>query len=145
MPLLAGSPAILPLPVRPSRAIKIVDPLVADDGVVVPVNYLTDGASIPRPLWSLIGHPFEGRFIRPALDHDIRCEFRVGRWQTVHDRFLATLEAEGVGRLRRRLMFRAVRTFGPRWPLHRARSVADLLEIVSRPIGPNGRPWGQYP
>lgn len=143
--LLVGSAAILPLPTRPTRARKIDDPLVADDGAIVPVDYVSDGASIPRAVWSIIGHPFEGRFIRPAFDHDIRCELHVGRWQDVHDRLLATLEEEGVGRRRRDLMHRAVRWFGPHWPRHEAITVADLLEIVHRPLGPNGRPWGDYP
>lgn len=145
MTLLVGSPAILPLPSRPTRARKIVDPLVADDGAIVPIGYVSDGASIPRPAWSIIGHPFEGLFVRPALDHDARCEFHVGRWQDVHDRFLATLEEEGVGRRRRDLMWRAVRWFGPRWPAYSRRSVDDLLEIMAQPLGPNGRPWGDYP
>lgn len=145
MTLLVGSAAIMVLPTRPTRARKIHDPLVADDGVIVPVDYVSDGASIPRAVWSLIGHPFEGLFVRPAYDHDIRCELRVGRWQGVHDRFHATLEDEGVGRRRRDLMHRAVRWFGPRWPAYSRRSVDDLLEIIAQPLGPNGRPWGDYP
>lgn len=144
-PLLVGSTAIEPLPTRPTRARKIVDEIVADDGLRVRLDYVTDGASIPRAVWSIIGHPFEGLFVRPAADHDVRCEFRVGRWQDAHDRLLATLEAEGVERWRRDAMHAAVRRFGPRWQAADARTVADVLEIFARPLGPNGRPWGDYP
>lgn len=145
MKLLLGSAALELLPTTPTRARKITTPLVANDGVVVPIGYVTDGASIPRLFWSLIGHPFEGRFIRPALDHDIRCEFRVGPWRDVHRRFFATLKAEGIGWLRRSLMFLAVRFFGPRWSPQEARSVDELLDVVGKPVGPNGLPWGVYP
>lgn len=142
---LIGSAAIELLPVRPTMARKIETPIVSDDGGIVPIGYVSDCASIPRWAWSVIGHPFEGQFIRPAYDHDIRCELHVGRWQDVHDRFLATLEAEGVGRTRRTLMHRAVWYFGPRWPVHQSITVADLAEIAHRPVGPNGRWWGDYP
>lgn len=78
-------------------------------------------------------------------DSGVSYHYLVGRWQDVHDRFLATLEAEGVGRRRRTLMHRAVWYFGPRWPVHQSITVADLAEIAHRPLGPNGRPWGDYP
>ena len=141
--MITGSRAIELLPEGRTRARKIVDGLECQ-GVVVPVGYVTDGASIPRFAWSVIGHPFEGRFVRPAMIHDIRCEFKVGTWQDTHSQFLETLKAEGVGRVRREAMYRAVWLFGPRWPSYQRRSPAQLLWAVSQPHGPNGKEWGDY-
>lgn len=41
--------------------------------VYVPAGYLTDGASVPRVLWSLI--PPWGRYGQAAVVHDIVCEY----------------------------------------------------------------------
>ena len=35
----------------------------------IPEGFLTDFASIPRPLWSLVGHP-AGRYAQAAVLHD---------------------------------------------------------------------------
>lgn len=142
--MITGSRAIELVPVRPTMARKIVDGLECD-GIVVPVGYVSDGASIPRWAWCLIGHPFEGQFVRPALIHDVRCEFHVGTWQDTHSQFLETLAAEGVKRRRREAMYAAVWLRGPRWPAWQRRSVPQLRWEMSKPHGPNGKPWGVYP
>lgn len=36
----------------------------------VPAGFVTDGASIPQELWSLIGSPFTGRYRVAAVFHD---------------------------------------------------------------------------
>jgi hypothetical protein len=45
---------------------------VASSGIhyTVPVGQLSDGASIPRALWSVIGSPLTGRYRNIALVHD---------------------------------------------------------------------------
>ena len=40
---------------------------------VAPANMKTNGASIPRALWTLIGSPFTGDYRRAALVHDQAC------------------------------------------------------------------------
>lgn len=40
---------------------------------VAPINMKTDGASIPRALWTLVGSPFTGDYRRAALVHDQAC------------------------------------------------------------------------
>lgn len=37
---------------------------------VVPAGFVCDGASIPRILWSLIGHPFDRRWQEASVLHD---------------------------------------------------------------------------
>lgn len=39
-----------------------------------PKDMATDGASIPRALWSLVGSPFTGHYRRAALVHDYACD-----------------------------------------------------------------------
>lgn len=34
---------------------------------------LIDGASIPRPLWSLVGSPYTGDYRRASIVHDVAC------------------------------------------------------------------------
>jgi hypothetical protein len=33
-----------------------------------------DGASIPRPLWTLVGSPFTGDYRRASIVHDVACQ-----------------------------------------------------------------------
>lgn len=41
---------------------------------VAPASYIVDGASIPRPLWSLIGSPYTGDYRRASVVHDKACD-----------------------------------------------------------------------
>jgi hypothetical protein len=40
----------------------------------VPKGAIVDGASIPQPLWSIIGGPFEGRYRDASIVHDWYCD-----------------------------------------------------------------------
>lgn len=85
----------------------------------VPEMFVTDGASIPRPLWALIGSPFTGRYRLPAVFHDAAycC---VGLTKEDSDRmFYEAMREAGVGLLMARLMWAAVKVFG-RGPWERA-------------------------
>lgn len=81
----------------------------------VPKHAEVDGASIPRPLWSLIGGPFEGKYRNASIVHDWFCDVRTRAWQGVHRMFHEGLLASGVGPRRAMLMYAAVSRFGPRW------------------------------
>lgn len=43
---------------------------VSGRGITVPSGFSTDGASIPRWLWSVIGAPWDARYARAAIVHD---------------------------------------------------------------------------
>ncbi|MEW8494247.1 MAG: DUF1353 domain-containing protein [Candidatus Thiodiazotropha taylori] len=49
---------------------------ITPDGkkLVVPAGYITDGASIPRFAWSIVGGPMSRPYIYAALPHDFRYE-----------------------------------------------------------------------
>ena len=56
------------------RRMQVVEPVEFRDeaGRVwrVPLGFVTDGASIPRELWSIIGSPFTGPYRIAAVLHD---------------------------------------------------------------------------
>ena len=74
-----------------------------------------DGASIPRFFWFLVGSPFVGRYRRASVIHDVYCVTRSEPYQAVHKVFNEMMKADKVTKLKRKIMFKAVWYFGPRW------------------------------
>jgi len=81
----------------------------------VPPKTIVDGASIPRPLWSLIGGPFEGKYRDASVVHDYYCDVRSAEWQMVHRMFYRGMLASGVSVAQAKLMYAGVYFGGPRW------------------------------
>lgn len=89
--------------------------------ILIPEGYSFDGASIPRVLWPLLGHPFSDELVLPCCVHDWYCEHS---WN-YHDRLigdavlLSLLARQGVSRWRRIMMYFGVRLFSIfRWSRH---------------------------
>jgi hypothetical protein len=82
---------------------------------LAPADSLIDGASIPRPLWTLIGSPFTGRYRRASVVHDVACVVRTHPWRRVHRMFYSACRCGGVGEVKAKVMYAAVYRFGPRW------------------------------
>lgn len=85
---------------------------------IAPKGAIVDGASIPKPFWSLIGGPFEGQYRNASVIHDYYCETwkKHGRsWMSVHKAFYHAMLASGVPEAKAIAMYIAVRQFGPRW------------------------------
>jgi len=89
------------------------------DGVewIAPAGSVVDGASIPRFAWWIVGSPFVGKYRRASVIHDVYCESKERPWRNVHQVFYEMMAADGVGAVKRWLMFRAVWMFGPRWSM----------------------------
>lgn len=79
-----------------------------------PEGTKTDGASVPRVLWSLYG-PFEGKYREAAVLHDYYCESQLRTWQATHNMFYDAMRASGVSERDAKIMWAAVYSFGPRW------------------------------
>ena len=64
---------------------KYVDP----SGIewLAPKGSTVDGASIPQVAWSMIGGPFEGRYLDASVIHDVACVEKTRPWNTVHEVF----------------------------------------------------------
>ena len=77
----------------------------------------TDGASIPKALWSVVGGPYEGLYRDAAVFHDVECARRphTATWQDTHRMFLEAMLCNGVEEKRAKTMFAAVYRFGPKW------------------------------
>ena len=88
---------------------------------IVPAGFLTDGASVPRMFWSVC--PPMSNYTNAAVLHDylyhkaLNGNLRPCGYtrEEADDLFLAAMEFLGVARWRRKIMYRAVRWFGPRW------------------------------
>ncbi len=87
------------------------------DGVMwpVPAGIEVDGASIPRPLWSLIGGPFEGPYRDASIVHDHYCVVRTRSWRDTHRMFHDAMRCSQVSATRAKIMYYFVYRFGPRW------------------------------
>jgi hypothetical protein len=91
---------------------------------LVPENTATDGASIPRILWSIIGSPLTGKYVEASVVHDFYCSKRTEHWKAVHRVFYKAMRVSGVGPAQARLLYIGVRFGGPRWTamnVHNAR------------------------
>lgn len=102
------------------HTMKVLKPFAfIDKGTVrwsVPSGTETDGASIPKSFWTIMGGPFEGSYRDAAVVHDRYCDTRTRRWQDTHAMFYEAMLASGVAATRAWLMYKAVERFGPRWP-----------------------------
>lgn len=101
------------------RKMRLVEPFWYDDphGVrwLAPVSSEIDGASIPRPLWTLVGSPFTGNYRRASIVHDVACVDKARPDRDVHRMFYFACRADGVDEPTAQIMYAAIRMFGPRW------------------------------
>ena len=106
-------------PLADGRLMRVIEPFgFLDSGQKrwpVPVGTKVDGASIPQPLWSLIGGPFEGKYRDASVVHDYYCDVRTEPWKAVHRVFYSAMRTSGVSERRAKLMYAAVYFAGPRW------------------------------
>lgn len=112
---------------------------------LAPKDTITDGASIPRVAWSVIGAPFEGQYRKAAIIHDVACVERTRSWRATHRAFYTGMRAAGVGETQAKIMYAAVYHFGPRWaepksimlPRTEAALIAPKLEKLKAelPVG----------
>ncbi|MPW31707.1 DUF1353 domain-containing protein [Agarivorans sp. B2Z047] len=112
----ADPPLLVPMPF--SRRYRVERPVLVKyknargeaKSLVVPAHFITDGASIPRPFWSLIGSPYLPEFITAAIVHDWCCE---NKWDVTEmsDLFWVLLHDADVGKGKAKLMRQAVQLY----------------------------------
>lgn len=83
-----------------------------DDYKDIPTGFITDGGSIPRFFWRFIGHPLEGEYIDRYVEHDH--DYAVGKIsrKEADVKLRDGLKADGMGFIKRNLVYIAVRLFG---------------------------------
>lgn len=83
--------------------------------ITIHEGFKTDGASIPRFLWRILGHPFEPRVARAAVVHDFLyskyCQLNMDR-KKVDREFNKILKQDGVNSIKRTLLYFGVRVGG---------------------------------
>lgn len=84
-----------------------------DQKIIIPAGYITDFATVPRLLWSII--PPIGRHNRAALLHDYLYDNRIGSRIFADKLFKKILLEDGVGRLKAEIMYLGVRIGGRKW------------------------------
>ena len=78
---------------------------------VIPAKFCYDGASIPKPLWSVIGSNTDVKFAVSALIHDVICqhhEYVKHNRQFSSKVFRGLLLQAGVSKLKANIMYKAV-------------------------------------
>ena len=86
--------------------------------ITVPVGFPTDGASIPRLVWTLVGSRFSGLHVEPAVIHDFLYAIHLYSRKKADLIFLEALKSCGVSLWKRQIIYRAVRIAG-HWAYHR--------------------------
>ena len=108
----------VPMPARNWRKISTIwarrkwqlkIPLVYDE-IVVPKGFVTDFATIPRILWPIF--PPYGRHTKAAILHDYLYTSCTCSRRQSDKIFREAMKKDGVGWLRRGIMWAAVRLFG---------------------------------
>jgi hypothetical protein len=98
----------------------------------VPAGAEVDGASIPEALYSVVGPPFVGDYRRASVVHDYHCERRIVGWEAVHRMFYDAARTGGVPAVKAKMMYAAVRGWGPRW--QRPSGVSGVGPIRGFPV-----------
>ena len=119
------------------RYVQLMQPVSYIDGAglawAVPKDAKLDGASIPRPLWSLIGGPFEGKYRNASVFHDWYCDTRERPWQSVHRMFYEAMLTSGVNTTLAKIMYAGVYWGGPRWAPATSDNMRVFRDAVAGP------------
>jgi hypothetical protein len=80
--------------------------------IVVPKDFMIDGASIPRTFWRIIGSPFTPMFQAAATIHDYAYKTKCVSRKLADKMFKAILRKNTVSKFLSQIMYMAVRTGG---------------------------------
>jgi hypothetical protein len=83
------------------------------DVITIEAGYVTDFASVPKWLWSLL--PPIGKHNEAALVHDYLYDNKIGKRKDADWFFYWTMEEDGVSFFTRWAMFLGVRLFAKSW------------------------------
>lgn len=79
------------------------------DRIDIPLDFVFDGASIPRIAWILIGHPLSQEYLAPSAIHDWLCKYATWVRIKTDKIFREALRDKGVAYIRRTIMYGCVR------------------------------------
>jgi hypothetical protein len=82
---------------------------------VAPAGSRVDGASIPKVLWSIMGGPFEGKYRKASVLHDVAYEEQRVDPREADLMFYNAMRASGVGAVTAKTMYYALLRAGRHW------------------------------
>jgi hypothetical protein len=97
-----------------------------------PAGSVVDGASIPRPFWSVVGSPFTGRYRTASVLHDVAADRRDRGWRATHRMFYTAARLAGTDSVRAKQMYGTLHHCGPRWGADPGRRLRCTLEDLMR-------------
>jgi hypothetical protein len=109
----------------------------------VPEGFLSDGASIPEPLWLALGGPYSGPYRDAAVVHDYYCYTRNRKWADVHNVFFEASLNRGTPEWKAKYLYAGILLRGPRWP--DPRSAIDRGKLVYAQTTPSPLPKSATP
>jgi hypothetical protein len=65
--------------------------------------------------WSIAGGPFEGKYRKASVLHDVACQVKKQTWRRVHRMFFDAMMCEGLPLKKALALYGAVYHFGPQW------------------------------
>lgn len=139
-------PALFPCPDKTenwSLDCNWLSPLVNGKAVYIKRGFITDGASIPRIAWRVIGHPFSKDLLPHALPHDglyaaelFPTHAECDAWMQASMALAADNYPLSVSWLKRNAVWSAVRTCGGLvWRKHTAQTVYKARQYCKL-VGP---------
>ena len=100
--------------------------------ISVPEGFITDGASIPKIFYSLIGGPL-GKYAAPAVLHDYLYHIKKYTRRRSDQIFLEAMKVRGVSWWKRHTMFTAVRLAG--WiPWKNSKPLLPIILLLLIPL-----------
>lgn len=102
------------------------------DTLTAPVGFVTDGASIPRALWTIVGGPWDGKYRGAAVVHDVGCDTRQLTWQATDELFYDAMIDLGVSQPQAITMYLGVYLGGPRWQLIAQSQSSTPQQVVDK-------------
>jgi len=113
------------------RDIKLVQPFGYIDprGVHwdVPIGYVTNGASIPKSLWAVVGGPFDGPYRDAAVLHDYYCEAKTRTSDDTHRMYYEAAVARGTSENIASTMYAGLVFGGPVWKIAPKKAGFDMM------------------
>ena len=82
------------------------------DGIIVPKYFLFNGCSIPTIFYSVVGTPYDPRFVKSALIHDWLYYIHIIDKDRADKIFYNNLLRCGVNKAKALIMYNAVKMFG---------------------------------
>ena len=120
-------------PVGDGRHMKILNRFSYTDWeghrLTADAGFVSDGATIPRAAWTLVGGPWDGLYIQAAIVHDVGCVTHELSWQITDRLFYEAMIDSNVPKAQALTMYYAVLVGGPRWQLTSVKTAATQAEL----------------